>query len=83
MLRTPVLAKFTSKSLQTQRRECNLPYELSDIDETLAQDQIDDIEEEEKDYLRKIYNAYYIQMEACCTVILGSFSNNICDTSTR
>ena len=38
------------------------------IDETLAQDQIDDIEEE-KDCLRKIYNAYYIQMEACCTVI--------------
>ena len=77
--RTPVLAKFTSKWLQTQRRECNLLYELSDIDETLAQDQIDDIEEEEKDYLRKIYNAYYIQMEACCTVILllGSFSNNI------
>ena len=39
------------------------------IDETLAQDQIDDIEEEEKDYLRKIQNAFYIQMEACCTVI--------------
>ena len=46
------------------------------IDETLAQDQIDDIEEE-KDYLRKIYNAFYIQMEASCRVILGSFSNNI------
>ena len=81
--RTPVLAKFTSKWLQTQRRECNLLYELSDIDETLAQDQIDDIEEEEKDYLRKIYNAYYIQMEACCTVILGSFSNNIGIIQTR
>ena len=40
------------------------------IDETLAQDQIDDIEEEEKAYLRKIYNAFYIQMEACCTVPL-------------
>ena len=52
MSRTPVLAKFTSKWLQTQRRECNLLYELSDIDETLAQDQIDDIEEE-KDYLKK------------------------------
>ena len=39
------------------------------IDETLAQDQIDDIEEDEKDYLRKIYNSFNIQMEACCTVI--------------
>ena len=33
------------------------------MDETLVQDQIDDIEEEEKDYLRKIYNVFYIQME--------------------
>ena len=38
------------------------------IDESLAQDQIDDIEEE-KYYLGKLYNAFYIQMEACCTVI--------------
>ena len=38
-------------------------------DESLAQDQIDDIEEEEKYYLRKIQNAFYIQIEACCTVI--------------
>ena len=38
------------------------------IDESLAQDQIDDIEEE-KYYLGKLYNALYIQMEACCTVI--------------
>ena len=53
------------------------------IDETLAPDQIDDIEEEEKEYLRKIYNAYYIQMEACYTVILGSFSNNIGIIQTR
>ena len=43
------------------------------IDKTLAQDQMDVIEEE-KDYLRKIYNAFYIQMKACFT---GSFSNNI------
>jgi len=42
------------------------------IDETLAQDQIDDIEEDEKDYLRKIYNSFNIQMEACCTVITCS-----------
>ena len=39
------------------------------IDESLTQDQIDDIEEEEKYYLGKLYNAFYIQMEACCTVI--------------
>ena len=39
------------------------------IDESLAQDQIDDIEGEHKYYLRKLYNALYIQMEACCTVI--------------
>ena len=39
------------------------------IDESLAQDQIDDIEKKEKYYLRKIQNAFYIQMEACCTVI--------------
>ena len=70
MSRTIVLAKFTSKWLQTQWWECNLLYELSAVDETLAQDQIDDIEEEEKAYLRKIYNAFYIQMEACCTVPL-------------
>ena len=38
------------------------------IDESLAHDQIDDIEEE-KYYLGKLYNALYIQMEACCTVI--------------
>ena len=38
------------------------------IDESLAQDQIDDIEGE-KYYLGKLYNALYIQMEACCTVI--------------
>ena len=39
------------------------------IDESLAQDQIDDIEEGENYCLEKIYNALYIQMEACCTVI--------------
>ena len=39
------------------------------IDESLAQDQIDDEEEEEGYYLGKLYNALYIQMEACCTVI--------------
>ena len=39
------------------------------IDESLVQDQIDDIEEEEKYCLRKIQNAFYIQMEVCCTVI--------------
>ena len=39
------------------------------IDETLAQNQIDDIEEDEKDYHRKIYNSFNIQMEAFCTVI--------------
>ena len=38
------------------------------IDESLAQDQIDEIEEE-KYYLGKLYNVLYIQMEACCTVI--------------
>ena len=39
------------------------------IDESLAQDQIDDIEEEQRYYLRKLYNGFYIQMEACCIVI--------------
>ena len=39
------------------------------IDESLAQDQIDDEEEEEGYYLGKLYIALYIQMEACCTVI--------------
>ena len=39
------------------------------IDDTLGQDQIDDIEEDEMHYLIKIYNSFNIQMEACCTVI--------------
>ena len=39
------------------------------IDKSLAQDQIDDEEEEEGYYLGKLYNALYIQMEACCTVL--------------
>ena len=45
-------------------------------DETLALDQIDDIEDKEKDYLRKIQNAFYIQMEACCTVITYRYIDN-------
>ena len=39
------------------------------IDESLAQDQMDDVEEGEKYYLGKLYNALYIQMEPCCKVI--------------
>ena len=39
------------------------------IDESLAQVQIDDEEKEEGYYLGKLYNALYIQMEACCTVL--------------
>ena len=39
------------------------------IDESLAQDQIDDEEEEKGYYLGKLYNALYIQMEACCTIL--------------
>ena len=46
------------------------------IDESLAQDQIDDIEEAEKYYLGKLYNALYIQMEACCTVITLLYVDN-------
>ena len=34
------------------------------IDESLAQDQMDDVEEGAKYYLGKLYNAFYIQMEA-------------------
>ena len=37
-------------------------------DEPLAQDLLDDEEEVEVQYLGKLYNAFYIQMEACCTV---------------
>ena len=46
------------------------------IDESLAQDQIDDDEEEQKYYLGKLYNAFYIQMETCCTVITLLSVNN-------
>ena len=64
--------------MQTQRRECNLLYELSDIDETLAQDKIDDIEVEGKDYLRKLYIAYYNSLKLLLGVPKRSETSPLC-----
>ena len=56
-------------TLENYRRSKTQQSVPTTIDESLAQDQMDDVEEGSKYYLGKLYNAFYIQMEACCTVI--------------